>query len=109
MLSDEIPYDVRVEALFPRVIISLLNALDPSMSTGDLYVRYMSLINYAIVCGIGVLINQFVLHRMVNLMALWLANMAAILTAFLWNYFFTVGPLGYLFGLSSKREKLELE
>ena len=103
-MSDE-PFDTRVEAIFPRVVLGLLNALDPTKSTGELYVKWMSLINYAIVCGIGVLINQFIIHRMVNLMSLWLSNMIAISIAFLWNYFLTVGPFGYLFGLSRKREK----
>ena len=105
-MSDE-PFDTRVEGLFPRVVLGLLNALDPTNSTGDIYIKWMSLINYGIVCGIGVLINQVILHRMVAFMSLWVANLIAIFVAFLWNWTFSVGPYGHLWGLSPKREKTE--
>ncbi len=107
-MSDDLPFDTRVEAFVPRVIIGLLNALDPTKSTGEIYIKWMSLINYAIVAGIGVIINQFVLHRLISFMSLWLANMVAILIAFMWNWTMSVGPYGYVFGLSSKREKAEI-
>ena len=108
-MSDDEPFDTRIEAFVPRVILGLVNALDPTKSTGEMYVKWMSLINYAIVAGIGVIINQLILHRMVSYMALWLANLIAIFVAFGWNYLFSVGPLGYLFGLSLKPRKLENE
>ena len=49
--------------------------------------------NYIFICGIGVLINQVILHFLAQIMYLWIANFVSITIAFLWNY---VNALGYL-------------
>jgi len=43
-----------------------------------------------------------VIHALINIFPLWLANLCAILTAFLWNWSMSVGPYGWLWGLSSR-------
>lgn len=86
---------------FPAVVLHLIATIDKGRYSNycDLYVKYMSLINYAIVAGIGVLINMFVIYALVNTMPLFMANGIAILVAFFWNWTFSVGPLGYFMGL----------
>jgi len=54
---------------------------------------------YIIICGIGVLINMFVIHLLINYFPLWISNFFAILTAFLWNYINTLGKLRKYWGL----------
>jgi len=90
---------------FPAAINRALLLLDPAGKLSRLYLKWLSLLNYAVVCGIGIGINTYVLYGLVNLFPLWLANFCAILTAFLWNWTMSVGPLGYLWGLSPRRTK----
>lgn len=92
---------------FPKFVLTILGLFDKNKKLSHLYVQGMSLFNYIFVCGIGVLINMFVIHRLVHLLPLWLANTGAILIAFLWNWNFSVGPLGYLFGLSPRKKKVK--
>lgn len=87
---------------FPRAFLFLLSLVDKKGRFTTLYTKWMSLFNYMFVCGIGVFINMYVLLSFSNFMTLWLANIVAIFTAFLFNWTFSVGPLGYLFGLSPK-------
>ena len=93
---------------FPRLALYIIHLLfrDPRMEA--LYIQWMSLINYAIVCGIGVGINMIVIHALVKIFPLWLANLGAIFTAFLWNWSMSVGPYGYLWGLSEKKKDVTI-
>ena len=93
---------------FPKFMLALLKSLDSSQQLQTYYVRYMKLFNYACVCGTGVLINMYVLGTMLMIFPWYMADFLAIIIAFFWNYTFTVGPLGYLFGLSPKQSKMEV-
>jgi putative flippase GtrA len=73
---------------------------DPSKVGSKLYLKYLNLFNYAIVCGIGVLINMTIITTVFNMTGeLMVSNALAILTAFLWNWSFSVGPFGHVFDL----------
>ena len=94
----------------PRAVFLLLKQIDRSGRLSKLYLKSFSLINYMAVCGTGVLINMKVIGIFFNLgFGLYISNMLAILSAFTWNWMFSVGPLGYLFGLSPKRKKISVE
>lgn len=91
---------------FPAAVLKILKLIDPSNRFSEIYLKAYSFINYSLVCGIGVMINMYVLLTLTNFTSmLWLANIGAIIVAWFWNWSFTVGPLGYLFGLSLKRTK----
>lgn len=92
---------------FPAAVLKILAIVDPSKRFSEIYLRTLSFINYGIVCGVGVVINMYVLLTAVEFIPLWLANCFAILVAWVWNWNFTVGPLGYLFGLSPRRRKVK--
>lgn len=92
---------------FPAAVLKLLAVVDPSKRFSEIYIRGMSFINYAVVCGIGVLINMYVLLTLADVLSLWVANILAILIAWANNWLFTVGPYGFLFGLSPKRTKVK--
>jgi len=84
------------------VISKIIHLLTGDERLVKIYVKGVNLFNYAIVCGIGVGINMAVIHALINIFPLWLANLCAILTAFLWNWSMSVGPYGWLWGLSSR-------
>lgn len=92
---------------FPAIMLDIIKRLtkDKYSSLADMYVKYLSLVDYAIVAGIGVLINMFVLYSFVAIFPLWMANGLAIFIAFLWNWTFSVGPMGYLMGLQPEIEE----
>lgn len=90
---------------FPAVILKILNLVDPSKRYSELYLKGMSFINYALVCGVGVIINMWVLLTISKFAPLWISNLCAILIAWANNWLFTVGPYGFIFGLSPKRTK----
>jgi len=92
---------------FPAAVLKLLTIVDPSKRFSGIYIKGLSFINYGVVCGIGVIINMYILLTLAELLPLYLANMLAILTAWIWNWCFTVGPFGYLFGLSPRRRKVK--
>jgi hypothetical protein len=69
---------------------------------GLLYDKSWNLANYAIVCGIGVLINMSILLPVSKIFPLWLANLFAILTAWMWNWSMSVGPFGWLWGFRER-------
>jgi len=96
-----------------RVIVKLIQVLFADNRLVELYLRWISLVNYAIVCGIGVGINMYVLLGLAKILPLWMANLAAIFTAFLWNWGMSVGPYGWIWGLSEKpsftKKKVEEE
>jgi hypothetical protein len=90
-------------------MLQLIHILDPTNDKlKNLYTQNHKFVNYAFVCGgIGVAVNQAVLHGLVTFLPLYLANFGAIAAAMVTNYTLTVGPLGYIFGLSEKKEKKE--
>ena len=92
---------------FPAIMLNIINILtkDKYSQLAEMYVKYMSLINYAIVAGIGVIINMFVLLTFVSIFPLFMANGVAILVAFLWNWTLSVGPMGYFMGLQPEVEE----
>ncbi len=92
---------------FPAIALKIIGNLtrDKYSWASDVYIKYMSLINYAIVAGIGVFINMFVLYSFVAIFPLYMANGIAILIAFLWNWTLSVGPFGYLMGLQAEVEE----
>lgn len=94
---------------FPAAIIRLLEFVDPSQLLANLYVKSVSFWNYMVVGMVGVGINMIVIHRLINFLPLWLANSGAIFIAWSWNWCFSVGPLGYLFGLSPKKKDRVVE
>lgn len=90
---------------FPKLVLYLIHKMGASRPVENLYLKYMSLWNYAIVGFVGYLINTMALYNLVNMFPLWLANAFAVLIAFLSNWAFSVGPLGYVMGLSKKEDK----
>ena len=92
------------EGPFTTLIKKVITLLDPSAKhVLRIYSSNYKFFNYAFVCGaFGISINQLVLHGLVTFMPLYLANFLAILSAWTINYAFTVGPFGYLFGLSEQ-------
>ena len=90
------------EAPMVTVISKTIRLLTGDEKLVKIYVKGVNLFNYAIVCGIGVGINMAVIHALINIFPLWLANLCAILTAFLWNWSMSVGPYGWLWGLGSR-------
>lgn len=73
------------------------------------YVRAWNPINYAIVGGIGVLINMLVAWIFWSYLPLpwWFINAVAILVAWLWNWANSVGPLGWIWGFRKRGVKSE--
>lgn len=55
--------------------------------------------NYILICGIGVLINQVILHFLAQIMFLWIANFMSITIAFLWNYVNALGSFAKYWGM----------
>jgi len=55
--------------------------------------------NYAFICGLGVIINQLILHLFVLYLPLWTANFIAIFTAWMWNYQNALGYLAKYWGM----------
>lgn len=90
---------------FPKLVLYLIHRVNAPKPVENLYLKYMSLWNYIVVGFSGYLINTTVLYSLVNMIPLWLANAIAVIIAFLCNWTFSVGPLGYLMGLSKREEK----
>lgn len=94
---------------FPKFAITILNRIDPKKKLSHAYIKSCSLINYIIVCGTGVIINNLVqkfLYSYTGEALNWMViNNLAIIIAFLWNYTMSVGPLGFFWGLSPKIKK----
>lgn len=91
---------------FPAFALKVLAIIDPSKRLSDIYLKTFSFVNYAIVCSIGVVYNMAILLYLANMMPLYLANLFAIFIPWFWNWGLTVGPLGYLMGLTPKRKKV---
>jgi len=92
---------------FPAAVLKVLAMIDPSKRFSEIYLKHLSFINYAIVGGIGVVINMYILLTTAEFVPLWLADILAILVAWSSNWCFSVGPLGYLFGLSPRRRRVK--
>lgn len=92
---------------FPALAVMIIGQLtkDKRDWAVDMYLKYMSLINYAVVAGIGVIINMIVIYSLIAIFPLFMANGIAILTAFLWNWSLSVGSFGHFMGL--KQEIIE--
>ncbi len=90
---------------FPAAVLKILGLIDPSKRYSELYLKAYSFINYALVCGVGVIINMWVLLTISQFAPLWLSNLCAILIAWMNNWVFTVGPYGFIFGLSPHKKR----
>ena len=86
----------------PKLVVKVIQILFADERIIQFYLRWISLVNYAMVCGIGVGINMYVLLGLAKILPLWLANLCAIGTAFLWNWSMSVGPMGWIWGLSER-------
>lgn len=75
----------------------------------QIYERFWNPINYAIIGGIGVLINYMVWSAFVNVYDWWFTNALAIISAWLWNWSMSVGPFGYLWGFTQQKEVMKLK
>lgn len=64
------------------------------------YSKNPKFFNYAIICGIGVLIQSIILMFLSNSMPLLLANFIGVLVAWLWNYENSVGRFGGEWGMN---------
>jgi len=96
-------------AFFPRLILEVIRVFTPDERWQRFYLRWMNFMNYAVVCGIGVIIYSTIFRGFIGF---WWANMVAGFTAFLWLYVMTVGPFRYLWGFRPKpprKEKRENE
>jgi len=107
LLTDKINFPAK--APFPLLVINLLNRYLPERFgwVTNLYIHYISLLNYAFVGFVGYLINTSILYVVVSLFPLWLANAIAVCVAFLSNWTFSVGPLGHLMGLRPKSQAVK--
>lgn len=69
----------------------------------EIYEKLWNPLNYAIVGGIGVVINFVIMALLISVFPWWAANAVAILTAWTWNWANSVGPMGYLWGFKEKK------
>jgi len=99
-------------AAFTRIVLEVIRVFTgKDEKIPNLYLKWLTLFNYAVVCGVGVLINMFIIQGIVALLPLWQADLVAILAAFLWNWMNSVGPLGQYWDLSfnlSQKNKVRL-
>ena len=73
----------------------------------NFYLRLWNPINYAMIGGIGVVINYSVWLLFVTLGGLpwFFINGIAIITAWSWNWANSVGPLGWLWGFKERKNE----
>lgn len=64
----------------------------------QLYGKYWNPINYAIVGGIGVLINVALMNFTITFMYWLSADLLSIVAAWIWNWSQSVGPFGHYWG-----------
>jgi len=89
-------------AFFPRLILGLVKVLTPDERWQRFYLRWMKPINYAIICTIGMVINELVLRWLVIFLPFYLANFGAVVALLFWLTSMLVEPFGYLWGFQSK-------
>jgi len=68
-----------------------------------IYMAYWNPINYAIVGGIGVLLNYLIWATLNNAFDWWITNAMAIIVTWGWNWIMSVGPLGYMWGFKTQK------
>jgi len=83
----------------------LLYGLFKEAKQPKIYERLWNPMNYAIIGGIGVVINYLVWLLLQPMFVWWVTNALAILIAWTWNWSNSVGPLGFLWGFKEKGEK----
>jgi hypothetical protein len=64
----------------------------------QIYERYWNPINYAVIGGIGVLINMALMNFTITFMNWLFADLISILVAWSWNWSQSVGPFGHYWG-----------
>ena len=74
---------------FPRLILKIVKTLTRDERWQRLYIKYMSIVNYAII---------FIIGASIMAVHYWLG----LIVFFLWTYTMTVGPCGRYWGFSSK-------
>lgn len=65
-----------------------------------MYMKQPKFYNYILICGIGVIINQVILHFLAKIMFLYIANFISITIAFLWNYVNALGSFAKYWGMN---------
>ena len=68
------------------------------------YVKFWNPVNYAIIGGIGVIINFILFAATIKIMPWYFCNIISIGSAWMWNWSNSVGPLGVHWGFK-KNEK----
>jgi len=86
----------------PLHISKLAYKLNPKI--GKLYDNLWNPINYALVGGIGVLINYLIWFFLQASFPWWITNAFAIGSAWLFNWSMSVGPFGWLWGFREKKK-----
>jgi len=73
----------------------------------NLYLQFWNPINYALIGGVGIIINYLVWLLFVSFGSLpwFFINALAIITAWSWNWANSVGPLGWLWGFKGRDKK----
>lgn len=90
----------------PKYIHKFLKSFEvKGLDFGKMYEQFYNPINYAIVGGIGVLINYLMFALLIGVFPWWITNILAILTAWTWNWSMSVGPFGYLWGFQKQTVK----
>lgn len=83
----------------------LLRVPDWGPRLSRFYLLYWNPLNYAVVGGLGVLINFGIWQFCLILGLPWfLNNLIAILCAWVWNWSNSVGPFGYLWGFNKRKD-----
>lgn len=101
---DPAEYTLSDDNPLSNFIYSILNKVDQTTPLEKIYSKFWNVFNYMLICGVGgTFVNYMVLSFFVNVFPLLIADLFAIITAALWNYTFTVGPMGYMAGLSIKK------
>lgn len=91
---------------FSKVMLRVLKKDEGIIGTiKSFYLKGFSFWNYAFVCGLGLITNMIAFSVYIGPLGPALANFLAILTAWISNWTFSVGPLGWVFGLSPKTKK----
>ena len=65
-----------------------------------LYLKNTKFWKYALICGLGIIVNQVFIHLFIRFLPLWIANLFAIIIAWLWNYTNTLGFLSKYWGMT---------
>lgn len=102
--KSQVPLVIQDFRYIPKAVISLLANIDKHQRLVHLYAQFWNPINYAVVGGIGVIINFTVWLMLSTIFPWWIVNTLAILCAWSWNWANSVGPLGYLWGFKKQND-----